>query len=173
MANTKQREYKTPPDSSADTPWLAYLFSPDCYEYTLQPTTPYIDILACANPTMFAAMGAALWAKLPPEDIAQLAADPALRSRYCEMSHALLLPPLRRQSEIIATKSHLNESLAPARLDPLLPGIGRDWTSLVGTLSMLYCQLRVYVAQFESLAGRWEQERFDLLQPDSPGPHHI
>jgi len=87
-----------------------------CYEYTPQPTTPYIDILACANPTMFAAMGAAPWAKLPPEDIAQLAADPALRSRYYEMSHALLLPPLRRQSEIIATmKSHLNESGPRAR----------------------------------------------------------
>jgi hypothetical protein len=65
---------------------------------------------------MFAAMGAAPWAKLPPEDIAQLAADPALRSRYYEMSHALLLPPLRRQSEIIATmKSHLNESGPRAR----------------------------------------------------------
>ena len=89
------------------------------------------------------------------------------------VSHALLLPPLRRLSEIIATKSHLNESLAPTRLDPLLPGIGRNWASLVGTLSFLYCQLRVYAAQFESLAGRWEQERFDLLQPDSPGLHPI
>ena len=68
---------------------------------------------------------------------------------------------------------HLNESLAPARLAPFLPGIGRDWATSVGTLSNLYFQLRVYVGQFESLAGRWEQERFDLLQPDSAGLHLI
>jgi hypothetical protein len=68
---------------------------------------------------------------------------------------------------------HLNESLAPARLDPLLPGIGRGWGSLLGTLSSLFWQLYVYAAQFESLVGRWKEERFDLLQPDSPGLHHI
>jgi hypothetical protein len=85
----------------------------------------------------------------------------------------VLLPPLRRLSVIFATKGHLNESLAPARLDPLLPGIGRGWGSLVGTLTILYYQLLVHVAQFESLLGRWEEERFDLLQPDAPGLHHI
>ena len=85
----------------------------------------------------------------------------------------MLLPPLRRLSLLIATKMHLNESLAPARLDPLLPGIGRGWHSLLGTLSVLSSQLYVYAAQFESLAGRWEEERFDLLQPDTPGVHNI
>ena len=64
---------------------------------------------------------------------------------------------------------HLNEGLAPARLDPVLPGIGRGWASLVGSLSVLYFQLGVYVGQFESLAARWEEERFNLLQRDSPG----
>ena len=44
---------------------------------------------------------------------------------------------------------------------------------MVGTLSALYNQLFVYTAQFESLAARWSEERFDLLQPDSPGVHHI
>jgi hypothetical protein len=29
------------------------------------------------------------------------------------------------------------------------------------------------VAQFESLVGRWEEERYDLLQPDSPGLHLV
>ena len=32
--------------------------------------------------------------------------------------------------------------------------------------------VRVYVAQFESLVGRWE-ERYDLAQPDSPGLHIV
>jgi hypothetical protein len=68
---------------------------------------------------------------------------------------------------------HLNEGLAPARLDPVLPGIGRGWASLVGSLSFLYFQLGVYAGQFESLAARWEEERFDLLQPDWPGLHLI
>jgi hypothetical protein len=44
---------------------------------------------------------------------------------------------------------------------------------LLGTLTALFHQLRVYARQFESLAGRWEQERFDLLQPDTGGLHHI
>jgi hypothetical protein len=44
---------------------------------------------------------------------------------------------------------------------------------LVGTLSNLYNQLNAYAGQFESLAGRWGEERFDLLQPDTPGLHHI
>ena len=38
-------------------------------------------------------------------------------------------------------------------------------------MSFLYWQLGVYAGQFKSLVGRWGEERFDLLQPDSPGPH--
>jgi hypothetical protein len=45
--------------------------------------------------------------------------------------------------------------------------------SFAGTLTSVYYMFRVYAAQFESLAGRWEEKRFDLLQPDSPGPHFI
>ena len=110
---------------------------------------------------MYVAFRRAPYAQLPPEDLALLAANPAVRSRYCELATTVLLPPLRRLSLLIATKMHLNESLAPARLDPLLPGIGRGWHSLLGTLSVLSRQLYVYAAQFESLAGRWEEERFD------------
>jgi hypothetical protein len=143
------------------------------YEYVPQPSTPYIELLVFANPAMFAAWGRAPYTQLPLEDLTLLAADAALRSRYCELATTVLLPPLRRLSLLIATKMHLNESLAPARLDPLLPGIGRGWHSLLGTLSVLSSQLYVYAAQFESLAGRWEEERFDLLQPDTPGLHHI
>ena len=113
-------------------------------------------------------MGRAPYAKLPPADLALLAADPALRTRYCELVLTVLLPPLRRLSQIVATKMHLNESLPPARLDSLLPGIGRDWTSFIGTLTVVYQHLPIYAAQFESLVVRWEQEQYDLLQPDSP-----
>jgi hypothetical protein len=98
-----------------------------------------------------------------------LAADPALRSRYCELVLTVLLPPLRRLSLLFATKRQHYESTPPARLDASLPGIGRDWASLLGTVTILYFQCYNYAAQFESLAARWEQERFDLLQPDTPG----
>jgi hypothetical protein len=121
---------------------------------------------------MWAAYGRAPHAQLPAEDLALLAAYMALRSRYCELAVTVLLPPLRRLSQLISTKSHLNESLAvltPARMDSLLPGVGRDWASLVGTLTTLYQQQGVYAGHFESLAARWEEERFDLLQPDTPG----
>ena len=143
-------------------------------EWSPQPATPHIELPGfITSPAHYVAMGRAPYAELPPEDIALLGADPALRSRYCELALTVLLPPLRRMSEILATKSHLNESIAPARLDPLMPGIGRDWTSYFGTISNVYYDVRVYVAQFESLAGRWEEERYDLLQPDSPGLHVV
>jgi hypothetical protein len=119
------------------------------------------------------ALGRAPYAELPPEDISLLAADPALRARYCEFVLTALLPPLRRMSEILGTKFHLKESVVPTRLAPLLPGIGRDWMSFHGSLSDIYFSMRVYAAQLESLAGRWEEERYDLLQPNSPGPHQI
>ena len=142
-------------------------------EHIPQPSTPYIELFDCTHPAMYAAWGRAPYAQLPPEDLALLAADPALRSRYCELATTVLLPPLRRLSVVFATKFQHYESLAPSRLDPLLPGIGRDWASLLGSLTNLYYQLPVYAGQFESLAARWEEERFDLLQPDLPGPHHI
>ena len=142
-------------------------------EFVPQPATPYIELHVNTNPAMVAAYGRAPYAQLPPEDLALLAADPALRSRYCELATTVLLPPLRRLSVVFATKFQHYESLAPSRLDPLLPGIGRDWASLVGTLALLYMQLPVYAGQFESLVARWEEERFDLLQPDTPGLHII
>ena len=58
----------------------------------------------------------------------------------------MLLPPLRRMSEIFTNNLHLNGSLAPARLDPLLLGIGRDWTFFAGTLTSVYYLMYVYAA---------------------------
>ena len=86
----------------------------------------YIDLVVVANPAMYAAYGRAPYAQLPPQDLALLAADPALRSRYGELAATVLLPPLRRLHQIFSTKSHLNESLAPARRDP-----GGFWSPLL------------------------------------------
>ena len=48
-----------------------------------QPATPHIDLLVVANPAMFTAYGRAPYAQLPPADLTLLAADPAVRCRYC------------------------------------------------------------------------------------------
>jgi hypothetical protein len=145
-----------------------------CIEYVQQPRTPYIDILVNgANPAMHAAVGQSPYAQLPPEDLALLAADLGVRSRYCELAVTVLLPPLRRLNVVFATKFHLYESTPPALMDASMPGIGRDWGSLVGTLANVYWHQHAYAAQFESLVTRWEEERFDLLQPDMPGVYGI
>ena len=72
---------------------------------------------------------------MPLEDLDLLAADTTMRSRSCELALTVTLSPLRRLSLLIATKMHLNESLAPARLNPLLPGIGRTflWSGAISS----------------------------------------
>ena len=45
--------------------------------------------------------------------------------------------------------------------------------SLLGTVTILYFQCYNYAAQFESLAAQWQEERFDLLQPHTPGLYLI
>jgi hypothetical protein len=142
-------------------------------EWENQPATPHVEVYGTsASPTMYAAWGRAPFSQLPPEDLALLA-DPALRTRYCELCVHMLLPGLRRLCDIFVTKSHLNESLSPERLDSVLPGVGRGWKALLGSLSNVFCQMGVHAAQFESLAARWEAEQFDLLQPEWASSHFI
>jgi hypothetical protein len=127
-------------------------------EWFPQPATPHVEVFGSAtSPAYYVAIGRAPYSQLPPEDLALLADDPGLRSRYCELCVHLLLPGLRRLYDILATKSHLNESLPPERLDPVFPGVGRGWKALIGSLTLVYSQMRVHAAQFESLAARWEQ----------------
>ena len=40
-------------------------------------------------------------------------------------------------------------------------------------MTVVYYDNQVRAAQFESLAARWEEERFDLLQPDWPSSHVV
>jgi hypothetical protein len=46
--------------------------------------------MAITDPRRFAAISRAPYAALPPEDNASLAADPALRFRYCELARRLM-----------------------------------------------------------------------------------
>jgi hypothetical protein len=51
----------------------------------------------------------------------------------------------------------------------LLPGVGFDW-NILGNGSALYSNICTYSAQFESIAGRWEESDVGLLQPVVAGP---
>ena len=67
---------------------------------------------------------------------------------------------------------HLYESTeggGAATMNALLPGVGLDW-NVLGNGSMPYTNICTYVAQFESIASRWEASDFGLLQPVVPGP---
>ena len=39
-------------------------------------------------------------------------------------------------------------------------------------MHIFWAKLTPFSLQFELLPARWEQERFDLLESDSPGMHH-
>jgi hypothetical protein len=46
---------------------------------------------------------------------------------------------------------------------------GFDW-NILGSGAELYTNICTYSAQFESIASRWEESDFGLLQPVVPGP---
>ena len=50
----------------------------------------------------------------------------------------------------------------------MLPGAGFDWG--ITSTNTLYTSISTYSAQFESIASRWEESDFGMLQPVVPGP---
>ena len=109
----------------------------------------------------------------PPRyiDFDMLVADHAKRQRWADLCEHVLIPPLRRMSVVIATKSHLIESTATDVLNNMMPGIGRDW-SFIGTTSAVFYGLQIYLAQFESLmCVCWGRGEWEHLQPSAPGGH--
>ena len=96
-----------------------------------------------------------------------LLADPAKRQRWAELCEHVLIPPLRRISVVLATKSHLSEPTATNVLNKMMPGIGRDW-SFIGTTSALFNTLQIFLGQFESLLVCWARGEWERLQPSAP-----
>ena len=137
-------------------------------EFVAQPETPYVEMLNLTE--YFAAHGKNPLVKIPPEDIDMLAADPAKRQRWAELCEHVLIPPLRRMSVVLATKSHLSESTATDVLNGMMPGIGRDW-SFLGTTSNFFNGMQVYLGQFESLLVCWARGEWERLQPSAPSVH--
>ena len=64
----------------------------------------------------------------PPRyiDFDMLVADHAKRQRWADLCEHVLIPPLRRMSVVIATKSHLMESTATDVLNKVMPALERQ-----------------------------------------------
>jgi hypothetical protein len=75
--------------------------------------TPYAEVYHHMNPSAQSVFFNAPYLKLPPEDIAELEANPAKRQRYIELVTHTWLPTLRTLDEIFTTK---------VRMEPVLIG---------------------------------------------------
>jgi hypothetical protein len=63
---------------------------------------------------------------------------------------------------------HLAELPKPDVLNSMMPGLGRDWTEIISSLSLLYYRTAVYATEWEAVAARWAADDHTLLQPAEP-----
>ena len=63
---------------------------------------------------------------------------------------------------------HLAELDKPDVLNGMLPGLGRDWTEIVATLTSVYVSLAAYALEWEAVAASWARDEHALLQPAAP-----
>ena len=73
-------------------------------EYVSPPTQPYATIQNATRPETLKAFAANPMLCLPPEDLAHLAADPAMRARWVELVTHTMFPPLRALVPVLQTK---------------------------------------------------------------------
>ena len=78
-----------------------------------------------------------------------------------------MLPPLRRATELFASKLHLAQIFNPARLDKLLPGLGKSWTVKTGLIAM-FAEYAIHARELEGLTARWRVGDLSILQPNMP-----
>ena len=63
---------------------------------------------------------------------------------------------------------HLAELPKPDVLNGMLPGLGRDWTEILASLSSVYYHTASYATEWEAVAARWAADDHTLLQPAEP-----
>jgi hypothetical protein len=64
---------------------------------------------------------------------------------------------------------HLAELEKPDVLNSLLPGLGRDWGGVLGSMTPVLYHMTVYATEWEAVAARWAAGDHALLQPSEPG----
>jgi hypothetical protein len=63
---------------------------------------------------------------------------------------------------------HLAELPKPDVFNSMLPGLGRDWTEITPSLSVVYYRTASYATEWEAVAARWAADDHTLLQPAEP-----
>ena len=63
---------------------------------------------------------------------------------------------------------HLAELPKPDVLNNMLPGLGRDWTEILGSMGNVCYRTASYAAEWEAVAARWAADDHTLLQPAEP-----
>jgi hypothetical protein len=63
---------------------------------------------------------------------------------------------------------HLAELPKPDVLNSMLPGLGCDWTEILGSMGNVYYRTVSYAAEWDAVAARWAADDHTLLQPAEP-----
>ena len=63
---------------------------------------------------------------------------------------------------------HLAELPKPDVLNSMLPGLGRDWAEILGSMGNVYYRTASYATEWEAVAARWAADDHTLLQPAEP-----
>ena len=64
---------------------------------------------------------------------------------------------------------HLAELDKPDVLNSLLPGLGRDWGGVLGSMGNVLYRTASYAMEWEAVAARWAADDHTMLQPSEPG----
>jgi hypothetical protein len=73
-----------------------------------------------------------------------------------------------------AWQLHLNDGISLERLDALMPkALGVTWDAALASPNMPMCQACTYARQLESVAARWQNGDFGMLQPAVAYPHMV
>jgi hypothetical protein len=62
----------------------------------------------------------------------------------------------------------LAELAKPDVLNTMLPGLGRDWTEILGGMSHAYYRTALYAMEWEAVVARWAADDHTMLQPAEP-----
>jgi hypothetical protein len=112
------------------------------YEQSALPANPHVKTMHGANPKSWRAAAMNPFHKIVSVstsgvDAEMLMADEAKRQLYAELVEYTLIPPLKKLTNIVATKMHLASLFNIAKLDKMLPGLGQSW-ACKGTLYQIF-----------------------------------
>ena len=83
----------------------------------------------------------------------------------CTLASTSVLTPVA----VRVVQFHLAELGKPDVLNGMLPGLGRDWTEILGgSQASVFASTNAYVMEWEAVAARWARDDHALSQPTMP-----